>query len=245
LNLNNYLKDLFNGKDFKVFINRGYNIVPHCIRRCVRLSQEEKLLLIEIYSLYNDEKGYAYPTQLTLGMYLGLSPSSISRSLNSLEEKGFISSKGKKGGKKRYFPSFNLKDNPYLVLSEAFHFAVKIINEEIHGEANGDWAPALLSYVNVRKVDEFTSKDYYGKCLRNYTLCPDQSVNDLIGAITDYVATHIEGSITIDWVEKVNLHNKKRKKTNIYPNNTKETKRNRLATLDSDDEWLRDQGYLD
>lgn len=55
----------------------------------------------EIYSHFNEEKGYAFPTQQTLALYLGISASSVSKHLKSLELKGFLKSKEGKGSLKR------------------------------------------------------------------------------------------------------------------------------------------------
>ncbi|WCN36482.1 helix-turn-helix domain-containing protein [Aneurinibacillus uraniidurans] len=111
MKISDYLMTLAEEIDFQVCTNRGYVITPNCVRRCIRVPKEEKLVLFEIYSHYNNEKGYASPTQQTLALYLGISTSTVSKHLKSLEQKGFIKSRGGKGRSNIYFPSFDLKNN--------------------------------------------------------------------------------------------------------------------------------------
>lgn len=120
-----YLKAFSEGKPIKEMVNRGYVLTPNAVRRCLRLTQEEKMVLFEIWALYSDQKGCAFPTQQTLAMSLGITSPSISKYLRKLEEKGFIQSSGSKGSRKRYRPSASLHSNPYILLSEWFHLAVE------------------------------------------------------------------------------------------------------------------------
>lgn len=170
MKLTDYLKEMSEGKRIKHPANLGYVYTPNCIRRCLRLSQEEKLVLFEIYSLYNEGMGYAYPTQQTLAMNVGVSSSSISKSLKQLEQKGFISSHGKKGKSKKYVPNMLLHENPYLILSEVFHFGTKTINKKLPDDIDGTWGNKLLSFVNVKREVEFTEQDIYGSLIKNFDL---------------------------------------------------------------------------
>ncbi|RUL47223.1 helix-turn-helix domain-containing protein [Lysinibacillus antri] len=241
----NYLKKLNEGTDINVAANLGYVVTPHCIRRCLRLSQEEKLLLFEIYSLYNEERGCAFPTQQTLAMYLGVSSSSVSKSLKKLEEKGFIKSHGRKGKKKRYIPLFTIHRNPYLLLSETFHFATKIINKEIPEDISGDWGNKLLQFVNVNKKDEFTEKDPYGLLVANFEV--KSSVEQLLNLITQYVSKSFSIELEINWKEKIdenkksNVNKKENKEKSSYRKYNKESSRNLNLDKQAElEEWLRE-----
>ncbi len=200
MKLTDYLKDLNAGKKFKPTGNLGYVYAPNCIRRCLRLSQEEKLVLFEIYSLYNEEKGYAFPTQQTLAMYVRVSSSSISKALKRLEEKEFITSYGAKGKKKRYIPNFALHENPYLVLSETFHFATKVINKHIPEELCGAWGNKLLALVNVKKEHEFTEKDMYGSFIKSFD--KNTTSSELITFITQYISNTYHIDLDINWKDE-------------------------------------------
>jgi DNA-binding transcriptional regulator YhcF (GntR family) len=209
--LSDYLKDLNEGRKLEISGNIGYVITPNCIRRCLRVSQEEKLLLFEIYSFYNDEKGSAYPTQTTLAMYVGTTPSTVTKHLKTLEEKGFIKSRGGRGRKKQYFPSFELHSNPYILVSEWFHFASKAINMHIYDSAKNEIAAHLTRYINVRKCDEFTSKDQYGRFI---TLAKHNNLNEVrsefLNNLTNYLSVSLGMSLTINWQLEINNLKEKR-----------------------------------
>lgn len=246
MKLVDYLKTVSTGKELEINANLGYVYVPNCIRRCLRLSQEEKQLLFEIYCLYNEEKGYAYPTQQTLAMYMGTSSSSVSKTLKQLEEKGFIRSTGLKGKKKKYYLLMNLSSNPYVVLSEAFHFATKVINKQLEDNLKADWGDKLLQVINVSKKEEFTDLDKYGQLIREF---PKRYVtNELLEHITKCVSLITNVDLKIDWAkaqaehkEKVEKQGQKSIKNQIAYASPKQ---NKLA-LEADDEWLRYNGYLD
>ncbi|QOS98914.1 hypothetical protein JNUCC42_21275 [Brevibacterium sp. JNUCC-42] len=55
-----HLKAFSEGKLLKDMANRGYVLTPNAVRRCLRLTQEEKLVLFEIWALNNEQKGYAF-----------------------------------------------------------------------------------------------------------------------------------------------------------------------------------------
>ncbi|MED1876950.1 helix-turn-helix domain-containing protein [Brevibacillus borstelensis] len=206
MKLSDYLKELYDGTTIDIVGNLGYVIAPNCVRRCLRLSQEEKLLLLEIYSHYNEDKHYAYPTQQTLAMFLGISSATVSKHLKKLEEKGFIKSRGRKGVRKKYYPSFDLHRNPYLVLSELFHFATKVISNKIPDSFSGDWGNLLLQFVNVINKEEFTKTDTYGKYLRllGTDVLGDESIRyDFLKEVNSYLETLTGVHIEINWEEEV------------------------------------------
>lgn len=244
MKLVDYLKKLYEGTELKTTANLGYVVAPNCIRRCLRVSQEEKMLLLEIYSLYNEEKGYAYPTQQTLAMNLGVTSSTVCKLLKRLEEKGFIESIGRKGSKKRYHPSFSLHLNPYIILSETTHFAVKVINEKIPDEIGGDWANKLLQFINVNKKEEFSELDKYGYLLQNYS---ENAPDELLKIITDYVSTVCNIELEIDWsLEKEAINKKQNYKESEPPFRQYsssslyyENKKTKSVRPEIDEEWLR------
>ena len=248
MKLTDYLKELNAGKKLKPTANLGYVYAPNCIRRCLRISQEEKLVLFEIYSLYNEEKGYAFPTQQTLAMYVGVSSSSISKALKRLEEKEFITSYGAKGKKKRYIPNFALHENPYLVLSETFHFVTKVINKHIPEELCGAWGNKLLALVNVKKEYEFSDKDMYGKFIKSFD--KNTTSSDLMVFITQYISNTYHIKLDIDWKNET----KKNKEGNtVTPHshfrNYNKRKSNELQLDEHDQEelkkWMREMGIED
>jgi hypothetical protein len=162
--LTDYIKSLSEGENIDLKSNLGYVITPNIIRRCFRLSQEEKMILFEIYSHYNESTKSAYPTQQHLALCLGTSASMISKNLRSLDKKGFVKILGKK--KKKYVPLFNLHDNPYIVLTDWFVFIVKTITKYDLDIIGGDWADKMLQIVNVTQKKEYTEDDLYGEYLR-------------------------------------------------------------------------------
>lgn len=255
MKLVDYLKKMSEGGELKTKANLGYVYIPNNIHRCLRVSQEEKMVLFNIYSLYNEEKGCAFPTQQTLAMYLGVTSSSVSKSLKSLEAKNFIQSYGKKGKKKRYIPRWDLSHNPYIVLSEAFHFATKILSKRIPDDINGDWGNKLLQLVNATKNIEFTDRDLYGNLIQKYN---DGSVNgdviyDLFTLVTQYLERTYNIIIEVNWKDEVDNYLKiskertKKRKSNAWQNNS-----NKNIFLDEEEEkktqainqWMIDGGYI-
>lgn len=239
----NYLKSLNEGTEITTTANLGYVYTPNCIRRCLRLSQEEKLLLFEIYSLYNENKGYAFPTQQTLAMYLGVTSSSVSKSLKKLEEKEFIQSWGRKGKKKRYRPRLDIHTKPYMILSETFHFATKIINEKVPEDIDGNWGNKLLQFVNVSKKDEFTERDPYGRLLNDFH--PNSSIDELLTLITEYVSQLFSITLEINWKEEIannKIKNEKRKKGNKSSFKGGNKQQYDYKDADITEQWLIDIG---
>lgn len=255
MKLVDYLKKINEGGSIKTAANLGYVYTPNSIRRCLRVSQEEKLLLFEIFSLYNEEKGYAFPTQQTLAMYSGVSSSSVSKVLTTLEEKGFIKAYGKKGKKKRYVPLMSVHSNPYLILSETFHFATKVIHKEIPEDISGDWGNKLLQFVNVNKKDEFTERDPYGLLLINFD--KESSSEQLLILITDYISQLFSTELKINWKEEIERNkkrniskkeaNKKEVRINSDFNNGVKKKRDNFSEDEAGQlqEWMIQMGIED
>lgn len=202
-----YLMILAEGADFEICSNRGYVITPNCVRRCIRVPQEEKLVLFEIYSHFNEEKGYAFPTQQTLALYLGISASTVSKHLKSLEQKGFIKSRGGKGKSKIYFPSFDLKNNVYLILSEWFFFAIRVIRKKLHDSMGAEWANQLLQFVNVKTSNE---NDLYGKFLIKLQqemgfAREEDAILEFLNYMKNYVEQITTQFLAINWEEEIKV----------------------------------------
>ncbi|WP_137671298.1 helix-turn-helix domain-containing protein [Paenibacillus naphthalenovorans] len=226
MKLPDYLMTLAEGIDIKVCTNRGYVITPNCVRRCIRVPQEEKLVLFEIYSHYNDEKGYAFPTQQTLALYLGISASSVSKHLKSLEQKGFIKSMGGKGKSKIYFPSFDLMNNVYIILSEWFFFAIQVIRKNLHDSMGAEWANLLLQFVNIKTS---TENDLYGKYLtklrKEMDIFHDEIILDFLNCMKEYVEQITKQPLVINWEKEIKLAIEKKKQLDKSTANKR--KRNR------------------
>lgn len=222
-----YLMTLAEGIDIKVCTNRGYVITPNCVRRCIRVPQEEKLVLFEIYSHYNDEKGYAFPTQQTLVLYLGISASTVSKHLKSLEQKGFIKSKGGKGKAKIYIPSFQLKNNVYIILSEWFFFAISVVRKKLHESLGAEWANQLLQFVNVKPS---TEHDPYGKFLiklqKEMDFHEDEVILEFLNCMKEYVEHITMQPLVINWESEITAKIEKRKEFTKSSSN----KRKRVKT---------------
>lgn len=225
MNLPEYLMTLAKGTDFMVCPNRGFVLTPNCVRRCIRVPQEEKLVLFEIYSHFNNDKGYAFPTQQTLALYLGISASTVSKHLKSLEQKGFIRSKGGKGRAKIYIPSFQLKDNVYIILSEWFFFAIKVIRKKLHESMGAEWANQLLQFVNVKTP---TEHDRYGQFLlklqKEIDFFQDDVILEFLNCLKEYVEQITTEPLVINWEAEIKSEIEERKKSE--KNNTHKSKPN-------------------
>jgi biotin operon repressor len=206
IKLVDYLKELQEGKKVEISKNLGYVLSVACIRRCKRVSEEEKMVFHEILALYNEDKKCAFPTQLTLGMYLGLSASSINRHIESLEKKGFVTSRGRKGTKKSYVPSFELHLNPYLILSETFDWYVGTLQNNLPGGIDGKWCELLLRFVNVPQQKQFTEDDQYGYFLNELKYRPGshrQIQLEFLNALSLYLSGITETKFEIEWEKEL------------------------------------------
>ncbi|WCK53440.1 helix-turn-helix domain-containing protein [Aneurinibacillus sp. Ricciae_BoGa-3] len=221
--LSEYLKTVNEGVNMEVTANLGYVIAPNSIRRCLRLSQEEKMLLLEIYSLYNEKHKCAYPTQQTLAIYLGISSSTVSKHLHKLEEKGFIIIKGRKCTKKRYVPSFQIHLNPYILLSEWTHFVINEVRHHIPESIGGEWANKFLRHINVKQSEEFTLVDKYGEFLKRLLEATTYEQigirSEFFSYLTDSISKETGVQLALDWkavLDKMNQRkdSKFRKKSN-------------------------------
>ncbi|MDQ0112530.1 hypothetical protein [Paenibacillus harenae] len=212
--LDDYLSTLQAGECSDLVQNRGYVKIPACLRKMMRVTEEEKLVWFEIISLTNSEWGYANPTQQTLGMYLGVTTGTISKRLKNIEAKDLIASRGPKGRKRRYYPSLTLHTNPYFVLSETFHWALHVIAKHLsESEAKAGWGDILLQFVNVKEKDQFTSADTYGNFLIELQDNPDRVIEirlRFLDAITEYLKKHAKIYLVVDW--KAELEESKQQK---------------------------------
>lgn len=238
MKMSDYLMRLAFGTDIKLCANKGYVLTPNCIRRCIRVSQEEKLVLFEIVSHYNDEKGYAFPTQQTLALYLGITPSTVSKHLKNLELKGFIKSKGGMGKKKRYYPSFDLQNNEYLILSEWFFFAVNVIRNKLDETIGAEWANQLLLYVNNTKDDNLG--EFLIKLKKNMGFAfEEEIIIEFLNHLKEYAERLTIQSLDICWeleIETAIVTTKESMKTTKYKKN-RTVKNGKLELPSSGDDY--------
>lgn len=141
------------------------------------------------------------------------------------------------------------------MLSEAFHFATKILSKRIPDDINGDWGNKLLQLVNATKNIEFTDRDLYGNLIQKYN---DGSVNgdviyDLFTLVTQYLERTYNIIIEVNWKDEVDNYLKiskertKKRKSNAWQNNS-----NKNIFLDEEEEkktqainqWMIDGGIL-
>lgn len=108
--------------------NNGYFLpIPQVLRRCFFLSSNEKTVLWELMSWF-DKDGFRRISLKTLSLYTGLSEKTVSKMLNGLVEKEIIHRKHTSSVD--MFMIQKLKENPYILLSEAIHHWIKEIIRE-------------------------------------------------------------------------------------------------------------------
>ncbi len=185
-----------NNTEIVMTANHGYVVAPQKILRCYRLSDFEKLLLLELLS-YMGENNYAFPSHKRLAFKLGKkSVSSIKKALNSLKDKGFITwTKGRGDiGSNRYYLS-ELTVNPYIILSEFVHYFVERILEKYRNEISYEsiYGP-ILSLVEKQTFD-LETQDVYGICL-NHLFKNSESMNRI--DMYDLLAEHLIHCISIN-----------------------------------------------
>jgi hypothetical protein len=210
MKLTDYIKALSEGENVVMKSNLGYVITPNIIRRCFRLSQEEKMILFEIYSHYNESAKSAYPTQQHLAFCLGTTAGMISKNLRILEKKGFVKIIGKM--KKRYVPLMNLHDNPFIVLTDWFVFAVKTIIKHDLEILGGDWADKMLQIVNIRQKKEYSQDDLYGEYLGKLQdgLSSKETLRmEFMIAISKHVEDMTGVKLEIDWEAEIQKQKQK------------------------------------
>ncbi len=99
--------------------NQGMFLTIHeNIKRCYYLDANEKLVLFELYS-WSSQDGNCKLTMDLISMKLGLSEKTVRTKIKSLKEKKFVTVKKERKSNKYIFN--NLKENPYLILSEVIH----------------------------------------------------------------------------------------------------------------------------
>lgn len=82
----------------------SYTIVDNEIYDIEDLKPTQKLLLLTLVRYFNEDDGYAYPSQVTLMKKVGLKDkNTLIKAINELEEKGYIRRSVGKGTNNRYF----------------------------------------------------------------------------------------------------------------------------------------------
>ena len=121
-------KDLSDGRTVisrcSIVPNQGkYLQIPENVKRCYYLEANEKLVLFELYS-WAKEHGEVKVALDLVSLKLGISERTVRTCIKKLDEKKFV--QVSKRGRANIYRFDNLKNNPYLVLSEVIH---KIIEE--------------------------------------------------------------------------------------------------------------------
>lgn len=182
-------------RNIPVLKHRGYSMAPQKILRCARLSDLEKLLLIDLFS-YMGERGYAYPSHNYLSLMLGKkSRSSVKKALNSLQEKGFIY--WEKGGGDFGTNSYMVADlyhNPYIIMSEANHFFTDLLLSKYRNKIPYEKLfGAILSYLEPPESQLNGETDFYGEYIRHLAKFPgDKDCHLLYGMYSDIAAMYLE-----------------------------------------------------
>ncbi|UKS26044.1 helix-turn-helix domain-containing protein [Paenibacillus sp. HWE-109] len=99
-----------------------YLTIPENVKRCYYLEANEKLVLFELYSWAKDD-GKCQIAMDLVSLKLGISERTVRTCVKKLAEKKFL--QVSKQGRSNVYTFENLKDNPYLILSEFIHAFVK------------------------------------------------------------------------------------------------------------------------
>ncbi|WP_046178962.1 helix-turn-helix domain-containing protein [Domibacillus tundrae] len=200
-------------KELKLVSNRGFVVTPQKILRCYRLTDFEKILLIDLLSLMG-ERGYAFPSHGTLAFRQGKkSTASIKSTLNSLCKKGFINWKA--GGADlgtNHYKVQNLSYNPYIIMSEFTHYYVNVLIQNYRGIIQYDvMYSTVLDIVEKPKSLIGTEEDAYGKFIsylfKNPHARDDYQLYYLLKDIFNYhVELATDREINIDWNKHLTDH---------------------------------------
>lgn len=95
-----------------------YLTLPENVKRCYYLDANEKLVLFELYS-WAKEDGRCQVAMDLVSLKLGISERTVRTCVKELAEKKFV--QVSKQGRSNIYKFDDLKNNPYLVLSEFIH----------------------------------------------------------------------------------------------------------------------------
>lgn len=192
----------------KMVSNKGYTIAPQKILRCYRVTDFEKVLLIDLVS-YMGDNGYAFPSHGHLAFKHGKkSTASVKTALKSLRDKGFI--KWHTGGGDLGTNHYRLKElyfNPYLILSEFTQYCVNEILNRYRGEISYD--SLFSSVLNFsQKNQNSLVEDIYGKFIDLILKKPavrnsHQHYHLFADNLTYYIEDCTNFLINIDWYSHV------------------------------------------
>lgn len=102
------------------WVSKGYSPFPQSIRRCLRVSPTEKLILAEIYTSMGYET-HSTITRKALSDLLDIGEDTVRENIKKLEEKKFLNVGEYQG--RFYYEPLSLARNPYIVMSELTHYA--------------------------------------------------------------------------------------------------------------------------
>jgi len=99
-----------------------YLTIPESVKRCYYLDANEKLVLFELYS-WAKEDGKCKIAMDLVSLKLGITEKTVRKCIKELARKKFV--QVSKQGRSNNYTFDDLKNNPYLVLSEFIHEFIK------------------------------------------------------------------------------------------------------------------------
>jgi hypothetical protein len=200
-------------EQLKVVSNTGFVITPQKIIRCFRLSDTEKVLLIDLLS-YMGATGYAFPSHGHLAFRLGKkSTASIKNTLSSLKEKGFIrwvTGGGDLGT--NHYEINNLYYNPYIIMSEFTHYVIDQILDKYRSKISYDKLySTVLDIVQKPQNSINSEEDVYGifiNYLFEYPNARDsyQTYYLYASILTYHIERAANMGININWFDHITDH---------------------------------------
>jgi Helix-turn-helix domain len=194
----------------KVTSNHGYTVAPQKIIRCFRLSELEKVILLELFT-YLGRNGYAFPSHNFLALKLGKkSTSSVKNALKNLRTKGMIywyHGGGDFGTNHYYIP--DLSKSPYIILSEVTHYYIDMVLKQYRNQLSYDKLyGSVLDFVERPKSVINTYKDYYGMVIEHLEEYPHEEdtiafYSFYLNLLNDHIYQKTKFKVEIDWEKMI------------------------------------------
>ncbi|WP_211748084.1 hypothetical protein [Paenibacillus sp. Marseille-Q4541] len=152
--------------------------LPENVKRCYYLDANEKLVLFELYSWAKDD-GKCQVAMDLVSLKLGISERTVRTCVKKLTGKKFV--QVSKQGRANIYKFDNLKDNPYLILSEVIHNIVAEYYyksglrqyedwiQEVGGEGIRLWREAVIDTL----AKEAKKETFYEPYVLRLTETPD------------------------------------------------------------------------
>lgn len=164
---------------YSISPNQGFYLtVPENVKRCYYLDANEKMVLFELYSWAKDN-GECKVAMDLVSLKLGITEKTVRTCIKELARKKFV--QVSKQGRSNVYTFDDLKNNPYLVLSEFIHEFIKDYYyksglhqdqewvKQMGNEGLRLWREAVVD--NLAKVVK--KKDFYEPCLQKLSETPD------------------------------------------------------------------------